>query len=363
MAEEINYDKNTQIQKFRRRAKHLRYQAWFALFLIASLLLMAVTVFYLAADIARNDVSANEIYKNSKMVQKKIADIKNKIPKKPELIISKNVQSNYKKFTDEFSEKLGQWDEIIKEIDDKIKQTSVTFNLLDLKNTLNIKDISIRPKVNTKKEMFKLVSTSESSLNTFIITKNSEEFEKLMFLGNYNEKLLFIYQDLLKISKNADKFIDNFYNSFNLELSKWEKDTAQYRKELSDLSSGLKYLEEEEKKALVGLSNHFQQKQDISVLFLIQTNITRFGPMFIIFFLVSILINLYRYNTRLSAYYDARADAMILSELNTNSDKMEKYVTMLSPDSHDLGAPPKIPTQQIMDIAKSTITAVTPTKK
>jgi hypothetical protein len=43
---------------------------------------------------------------------------------------------------------------------------------------------------------------------------------------------------------------------------------------------------------------------------LIQTNITRFGTLVLLIFLVSILIPLYRYNARLAAFYRARADTL-----------------------------------------------------
>jgi hypothetical protein len=51
-----------------------------------------------------------------------------------------------------------------------------------------------------------------------------------------------------------------------------------------------------------------QQPRD--VFGVIEPNITRFGTMIIVSFLVSILVPLYRYNIRLAAFYQARADGL-----------------------------------------------------
>jgi hypothetical protein len=75
--------------------------------------------------------------------------------------------------------------------------------------------------------------------------------------------------------------------------------------------------------------------------------------MIVILFFVSILVNLYRYNIRLSAYYDARADALSLIEGPIQQSAFEKLVQTLSPDHHDVGRPPKLPTEYAVDIAKS----------
>ena len=44
----------------------------------------------------------------------------------------------------------------------------------------------------------------------------------------------------------------------------------------------------------------------------VSTQITRIGSIVLILFLVQILVALYRYNTRLAAFYDARADLIIM---------------------------------------------------
>ena len=126
---------------------------------------------------------------------------------------------------------------------------------------------------------------------------------------------------------------------------------------------GLELVKENEYLQRFGLKTTPQQELNISVPFLIQTNVTRFGPMIIILFFVSLLVNLYRYNIRLSAYYDARADALELIRLAIDPDAFEKYVSSLSPDTHDLGKPPKLPTEHAIDLAKAAVSKVASDRK
>ncbi len=141
----------------------------------------------------------------------------------------------------------------------------------------------------------------------------------------------------------------------DVEASKWAVDTAKQRTELTELNEGLKLVKDQEFKQRFGVDTTPRQELNISVPFLIQTNITRFGPMIIILFFVSILVNLYRYNIRLSAYYDARADALELIDLKIKPDVYEKYVSSLSPDMLDIGKPPKLPTEHAVDLAKAAL--------
>ena len=49
---------------------------------------------------------------------------------------------------------------------------------------------------------------------------------------------------------------------------------------------------------------------------LVAAGVTRFGVLIISIYLVQILINLYRYNTRLASFYRAQADSLVLLELD-----------------------------------------------
>ena len=63
---------------------------------------------------------------------------------------------------------------------------------------------------------------------------------------------------------------------------------------------------------------------------LVQTNITRFGTLLVIFFFISILIPIFRYNVELGAYYDARADALLLFR-STRGQDVAALVSLLTP--------------------------------
>ncbi|NOD88232.1 MULTISPECIES: hypothetical protein [unclassified Ruegeria] len=77
----------------------------------------------------------------------------------------------------------------------------------------------------------------------------------------------------------------------------------------------------------------------------------------LIFFAVRILINLYRYFLRLSAYYDARADGLALARAPGEGlkERMPENIAevfgALSPDLVDLGAPVKSPMTEVVDAA------------
>ena len=92
-----------------------------------------------------------------------------------------------------------------------------------------------------------------------------------------------------------------------------------------------------------------------STIFL-QTNIIRGGILALIVYLVQILVSLYRYNTRLSSFYDARADAILLSrDANTG---FHTLVDALSPDHFDFGKQPKTAAGAALDIPRETAAAL-----
>ena len=82
--------------------------------------------------------------------------------------------------------------------------------------------------------------------------------------------------------------------------------------------------------------------------------ITRIGSALLLIFLVQILVTLYRYNTRLASYYDARADAL---ELVGDGDEnvLEQISNIFSPESLDYGKTPVSPAQHAVDLAKEII--------
>jgi hypothetical protein len=85
---------------------------------------------------------------------------------------------------------------------------------------------------------------------------------------------------------------------------------------------------------------------------------TKIGSSFLILFLAQILITLYRYSTRVAAFYEARADALqIASEVDGLS--LKDLVDALSADKVDFGKAPVPPSQMIFDTLKSALEKAT----
>ena len=81
---------------------------------------------------------------------------------------------------------------------------------------------------------------------------------------------------------------------------------------------------------------------------------TRIGAVFLLIFLVQILVTMYRYQVRLSAYYDARADAIELSG-RSDVDSLERIISALSPERIDFGKTPKSPMENSVDLAREVL--------
>ena len=91
---------------------------------------------------------------------------------------------------------------------------------------------------------------------------------------------------------------------------------------------------------------------DFALYVLISTSVTRITAVLLLIFGAQVLINFYRYNLRLAAFYESRADAIEL--LGAKSlDNLAPIVASLSPEVIDLGKVPKTPTQEITELAKS----------
>ena len=73
--------------------------------------------------------------------------------------------------------------------------------------------------------------------------------------------------------------------------------------------------------------------------------VLRIATMTILFFLVQILVRLYQYSLRLSAFWDSRADAMFLAQsfAEKKAERFDDLVRALGPDAYDFKPPPKSP--------------------
>ena len=170
-------------------------------------------------------------------------------------------------------------------------------------------------------------------------------------IGDLNKK----FEEILEISKSAAEFRTKVRGDYSKKLAEWQSATQKDRNELNEFRDGLKLVKEQERKQRFGLASTPQEEKNVSIPFLIQTNVTRFGPMLIILFFVNILVNLYRYSIRLAAYYDARGDSLELLDIKIHADAFQKLAASVSPDALDISKPPKLPTEYAVDIAKAAV--------
>ncbi len=92
-----------------------------------------------------------------------------------------------------------------------------------------------------------------------------------------------------------------------------------------------------------GVDNAFQDKAWLSL------NITRIGTIVVVLFLVQVFISMYRYNTRLSAFYRARAHALQLYVWGMDNDEeFARLALAMTPDSLDFGKTPSSPSEQVI---------------
>jgi hypothetical protein len=94
-----------------------------------------------------------------------------------------------------------------------------------------------------------------------------------------------------------------------------------------------------------------EQKGNIPLYLLLSTISTRIGSVLLLIFLVQILISVYRYSVRLQAYYDARADALLLAHQD-GAPELQQLVAIMSPERLGFGKPPATPTENMLEMIK-----------
>jgi uncharacterized protein YlbG (UPF0298 family) len=92
------------------------------------------------------------------------------------------------------------------------------------------------------------------------------------------------------------------------------------------------------------------EKIDTQVFALISTSLIRIGIVTLLIFLVQIFLRLYRYNLKLSDYYKARFDAVLLSK--TEKLDFEKSITLMYPN-FDVGKEIKNPMGEMINLLKN----------
>jgi hypothetical protein len=97
------------------------------------------------------------------------------------------------------------------------------------------------------------------------------------------------------------------------------------------------------------LPNVFSTKLDPLEVFVF---ITKFALLIVLFFLVNILVSVYRYSQRLAAQYDAQTYALGLSSVSLDPN-FHRLVRTLTPKGIDFGKVEGAPTDKILDLVRA----------
>jgi Fe2+ transport system protein B len=151
------------------------------------------------------------------------------------------------------------------------------------------------------------------------------------------------------------------------ELQKAQKDKSadvdQKQKALDEAQQRLKMEDEETKRLENSIADIDAQRKEINNKIthsgsVIEYNslLIRVVAVFLIMFLVQTFITIFRYSMRLSAYYQARADALALADgAEITISDLQRITSVLSPETYDFGKTPRTPTEQAVDLAKEII--------
>jgi hypothetical protein len=82
------------------------------------------------------------------------------------------------------------------------------------------------------------------------------------------------------------------------------------------------------------------------------SNLNRLGVTVYVFFAVTIMVAMYRYSMRLSAHYDACADALELSG-GSSYERLHQLIRSLSPGSIDFGKVPNSPVDNTVELLQT----------
>lgn len=298
---------------FRVRAEKLRNRAVLILALISALLILAGIVFYYAAEITKKDVTATEINLLSAVILKRMEEIKNEVGVKPSMDFTGKNDSNLVSYYDDFKKFNIDFRNEVEIVNNRItslitpNKMTKTQDIYDLNRSLKIFPLMIGVDIKglNSNRFVPTLRVFDSSMFHSMLSENKDRTEKLQK----------IYDKMVKITFDAKQYQKSMNEKLLSNVKKWEQDNLDKTKRYSELESLFKTTRQNELRESLSPPPPTTTEQEISIPFLIQTSVTRFGPMLIILFFVSILVNLYRYNIRLAAFYDARADAIEMMEL------------------------------------------------
>lgn len=244
-------------------------------------------------------------------------------------------QNSKKKRLEEF---IHRTDKLKKDLDhtlNTMKRIGESTAATELRNEILSYERSIRDLEQTIKEF-------DEKMNSGEFQREAEEQIKMMLQTN-REVIEQIEAFKIKVISNRDLYQE--------KLRKQQELVNKLRAEKANL--------EAEKEFTVSLRSGTEPVMaDSKVAFYVSTNIARLGIMIVTLFLAQVFISIYRYLTKISNFYHARADALEILTTDTlkNTDlsgSIEMFSNVFSPEKVDFGKMPQTPVNGAIKNAQS----------
>ena len=395
------------INLLRSRAQTQKYIAYFSLGGVVFILLGGLYIFiYESSKIAAQDIEQQRKIGTSDSVITELANLNSEIDKNNrELNIAHTELERIKKviYSDGNSglnpqnleyfdknlnkirieeSKIGRFN--LKKLDEllnDIKDTFVYFESEDIKNTYismkkktqndnlrNLQDLKF--KENEYREKLKRFENEHPDLRqseTLTYLMNSiadtvmqiqdaeekiKEFDKKWNVSIIQKDAEIELKNIVQVNKDAYEEFTNYKkkveNNLDLYNDKQRKQNAIAEK----LNTQKNHLSAEKQLFSTSSNEVVTSKNESKMAFYVSTNIARFGIILITIFFAQMFISIYRYSIKVSNFYNARADALMLStqtETFNNADLPELialFSTVLTPDKIDFGKMPSAGTNE-----------------
>lgn len=324
------------IDEFQKRSRKLRIQSNWFLSAVFMALVSGILVFIYASDITESDIGSK-------------SSLGDRISQYNSVI------EQYDSTLTSFYREAEKSDKTLRSrLDSVSKQLDVNYNRLDtffvshinnnLKSILRIESsfsaIDINPFSSEDGTKIRLGKKDVY----FTSYANAASFSKSLESSNSNIDRL--QSDYNKMFFEFDSIQDKLPTSFYDPIFRKKRDSVELLRKEAKLTLDL--ILEKKREYDAGI---LKQDDDINASYpkLIQINVTRFGSILLILFFVRIIIPQYRYSIKLAAYYDARADALIMFKNGFNQVGLETLLQSLTPE-YDFGKSPEMPYEKIIEI-------------
>jgi hypothetical protein len=252
-----------------------------------------------------------------------------------------------------------------KRIDDENVKILETQQSLDASFEKMLQELSIEQKDNCKK-VIPFYDPTDYTLEFFFFDNNKRlrsksEFVRALLANVNNTKFpadcafISILRRISQTATNSSEIIFNIEGLKQVQLQVWSSSNPStvYRdldklrhhsviahKSLKDLND---HLERQEISTETGEPDAEGTSSTLSLPFLLQLNITRFGTVTLVAIAIGILVSLYRFSARLAAFYQSRADILIMHQITGYKRTGIEQLSSIFTPTFDFGKSQTIP--------------------